>query len=263
MLQDRYQVVDVALDAPGAKKIVMTTLDKAIAALPGLLFDIDPARLAISSGFLGRDRKGARLGADGNGFSLPASSFLNNRRCLRMDGSVGFLIQLMRGLTSKSYTLIYIGTLAPAVRDTTTGTSRALFSVYDGTTPTVWARIAPTTGALSFSTTSTIGGATVAQANLPASNTGAIFTFARDDATDSHSININGTTVATSTADAGNPTISQDKRVGIGSVDALSSTRSFYGDGGRFIGVDSNVLADAPTLFNEFVAAAKPYFGIA
>ncbi len=265
MLQDRYQVLDTVVDAPGAKRIIMTTLDKAIAALPGVVFDIDPARLTLASGFLGRDRKGGRIAANYNGtaLSLPPSTPLAGRRCLRMDGSQGFFTRLLRGLSSKSYTLIYIGTLAPAVRDATTGTSRGLLSVYDGTTPTVWIRIAPTTGALSFSTTSTIGGATVSQASLPASDTAAIFTFERVDATKAHTININGTTVASVTTDTGNSLVSADKPVGIGSVEALSLTRSFYGDGGRFIGVDSSVITDYPALFAEFIAAAKAYYGIA
>ncbi len=266
MVTRAIPVEGLYLSAPGAKRVAMSAVDKAIAAIPGLVIDGDSARLVSPGvGFHGQDRKsGAKLVKNGAGATVVASSALiNNKPALRMDGAVGHQTAFLRGLSSKSFSLIYIGTLAAAIRSMTTGTSRGFFSIYDGATLIVWVRFIASTGALSFSTTPTINAASLAQANLPAVDVPAIYTFSRNDAVgENHmNININGVSRVTAT-DATSPNVSVDKKINIGSVDALSTTRSFYGDAARWLAYDVNVPLAYPLLFAELVQAAKAEYGI-
>ncbi len=254
------------LNTPGAKRVAMSALDKAIAAIPGLVFDLDPSRLVSPGlGFFGQDRKnGAKLTKNGTVSIVPNASTLNGRTALRMvGGAPGHQTSLMRGLSSKSFSLIYMGTLAALIRNTPGDTSRGFFSIYDGATLIVWARYIATTGALAFSTTPTINAANLALSTLPAADVPAIFCLSRNDAASSGQMNINIDGVSRATAtDATSPNVSVDKKINLGSVDALSPTRAFAGDGFRWLAYDVNVPLAYPLLFAELIQAAKAELGI-
>ena len=250
--------------ADTAKRIVMSAFDKAVAALPGLYYDLDAPRLKSQGApFIGRVRGAdALLAAYGTGWSIVQNSLINNKPALRLNGAPGHRLPIMKGLTSKSFSIILVGTIGPAIRDSAPANTIELFSIYSGSTAIVRARYAVTTGNLSFSTAASLGGATVSKASLPASNTPAIFVFCRDDTDGTMTISINGTTLATGT-DPMSPDVSKDKVINVGGVDAISPNRSYYGDILHFIPVKGHLIREYPALYNRIVAAGKAEFGIA
>ncbi|KQT03223.1 MULTISPECIES: hypothetical protein [unclassified Rhizobium] len=250
--------------AESAKRIIMTPFDKANAAVPGLGYDLDGSRLKDQgSPYIGRARGAdALLAAYGTGWSIVSPSLINGKTALRLNGGVGHRMVLSKGLTTKSFTILMVATIGPEIRDSAPANTIELFSIYSGATAIVRARFAVTTGNLSFSTTASLGAATVAKASLPASNTPAIFAFCRDDADGTMTISINGVTLATGT-DPMSPDVSEDKVINLGGVDAISANRSYYGDILHFIPMEGHLIRKYPALFNRIITTGKAEFGIA
>ncbi len=249
--------------AESAKRIVMSAFDKAGAAVPGYMYDLDGSRLKSQGApFIGRARGAdALLAGYGNGWSIAAPSLINGKTALRLNGAAGHRLTLLKGLTSKSFTFIVVATIGPQIRDSVPASTIEFFSIYSASTAIVRARYAVTTGNLSFSTTASLGGATVAKASLPASNTPAIFAFCRDDSDGTMTISINGVTLATGT-DPMSPNVSEDKVINVGGVDAISANRSYYGDILHFIPFEGHLIRKYPALYNRIVATGKAEFGI-
>lgn len=265
-MSQHFIKINGAVDVPSdAKKIIMTALDDAIAAFPGLVHDLDIASLVTkdANAYLGYARKsGSKLLAQGPGYSLVNSAYLNNKPAVRLTGATGHWLRLPRGISKPDFTLIAIATIGPEIRSSSITSSRPFLNIYDGTTPIVWTRFAANTSNLQFSTTSAATGAQIVQGSLPAADTGAIWTFSRNDLTDQNNINIDGVSIVSAT-DTFTPPVTPDKRLNIGAPDGFSPTRGFYGDIARIIAVDTNVVVSYPELFANFIAAAKAEYDIA
>lgn len=247
-------------DTTGLKRIVMSDLDRAIAALPGLVRDFDVARLKNPTGILGRDRMGAQVIAEGAGYSIVESPYLNDKPALRLNGDSSHLVRVLGGLSGPDLTVVVVGTMAPKVRDDTPTNNRNIFTVYNGTVQ-LWARLLSSTGNLGFAIGSS-GGVSIARASLPASDTASIFAFSRDEAAQLNGISINGGAVTTG-ADTDTPSLNQDLTINIGNGNTLGTNLAYYGDIARVVVCDVNLQASYPDLWAAFIAAAKAEYGVA
>lgn len=264
-MSQRFQILPGVQvpDAYGAKKVTMSELDKAIAAIPNLAHDLDVARLVSQGdGIIGRARgSGAKLAASGTGYSIVNSAALNNQPALRLDGSAGHWLRMMRAFSASSFTVMVIGTIAAAIRSSIPANSKNLLTIYDASGVQVWARLVASTGNLQFSI-GTGGGASLARASTPAADTGAIFGFARNNPDNAMKISLGGEDVATAT-DTDAPNLSNTAAINVGGGNALSSTVAWSGDIARVVVWERDITLNYPELWADVIASAKARYGIA
>lgn len=261
-MQRFQKIAGLTVSAPGAKQIVMSALDTAIARLPGLVSDVDVARL-VGIGAAGRARvSGGLVTTAGAGVSrLASSSLLNNKPALRLDGSVGHRVALARGFTGPSFTLVWIGTIGAAIRNSIPAANKTLFSLYNagGAAIQIWSRVNSGSGALSFNLLGS-GGISVAQASLPAADTACILSFHRTGT--AIAIRINGEVVASGT-DSDAIELSNDYPLYLGGLTNVSATNTWTGDMARALACNDDVAALYPDLWADMIAKAKTEYGVA
>lgn len=261
MVQRFQPIPGVVLgDVAGAKRIVMSEVDRAIAAIPGLAHDLDFSRLTASGGLLGRARaSGGQVSAQGAGWSIVASGHLNGRSALRMDTATAFLVRLLRAFANPAFTIAVIGTMGSPIRDTIPSGSKNLITVYSSAGIRIWARLNSGTGNMGFSIGSG-GGSSLPRASLPAANVGTLFSFERT-AAGAMNIGLNGTTAVTGT-DVDAPGLSADLLINIGGGNTLSNASSWDGDIARVVVWEGSVATAYPDLWAAFAVAAQAEYDL-
>lgn len=259
----RFQKISgLTVTAPGAKQIVMSALDTAIARMPGIVSDVDVARL-VGIGAAGRARiSGGLVTTSGSGVSRVASSaYVNNKPALRMNGSVGHRVALGRGLTGPNFTLVWVGTIGAAIRNSVPAANKNLFTLYNagGAAIQIWCRLVSGTGALSFNLLGS-GGASLAQASLPAADTACILSFHRSGT--AVVIRVNGDVVASAT-DSDTTDLGDDYPLYFGGLTTVSNTLAWTGDMARALAFNGDVALLYPDLWANMIALAKTEYGVA
>lgn len=241
-------------NSSGAKRIVMSAADTAIARVPYLVHDMDVSRLAAAGG---RCRaSGAVVTKVGAGVSLVASSLVGGKPAYRTNETDGTKVTISRAWSPADFTLVMIGTLAAATR--TPSSIKHLLAVANsaGDAQVSW-RMLPGSG-LSIALLGS-GGVVAPPESLPAADTPAIFHAQRSGT--QLSVGINGAVIATGTDSDATEDISAST-LHLFTSSASGTLPQWHGDCARLLVYDAPVVDLYPGAWSAMIDAAKAEYSI-
>lgn len=254
-------------DVAGAKRVQMSAVDSAIAAIPGLLHDVDVSRLKPGIGVAGRARaSGVQITGEAD-WQLVESNYLDGNMAIRNVPGANSRTTLLGSFDDPEFTIAVICTMGASIRDVSPPPvgPRTLLSVYNASNTLVtWLRMNGGSGTIGFSMG--LGGAPspmIERSAMPAANAPMVLSVERTNS-GRMALQINGVETGSVVTDAAPPVLSSSNFLTIGGLPpAGASTNRWDGDIARLVIWKKGVASSYPALWAAFIAAAKAEYGIA